>query len=227
MYRTTCTLIGLLAAVVSQHVVELEAADSKADIERWEPSIRKFEEQDQKTSPPQGANLFVGSSSIRMWKLDESFPKLRTINRGFGGSQIADSNHFADRIILKHRPSVVFLYAGDNDIAKGKSPETVTADFRKFVAIVRKELPQTKIGFIAIKPSLARWNLVDPIREANGAIEAICKEDDLLTYIDIFTPMLGEDGKPRPNLFLKDGLHLNKEGYRIWAAAVRPVMAKN
>lgn len=201
-----------------------EAEASKPNFKKWEASIQKFEAQDKTSPPPKGANLFVGSSSIRMWKLDQSFPKFKTINRGFGGSEIADSVHFAERIILKHQPAVVLLYAGDNDIAHGKSAKTVTADFRKFVSVVRKELPETRIAFIAIKPSTKRWNLADEIQESNKAIAAICAADDQMDYVDIFKPMLGDDGKPMPGLFLKDGLHLNEQGYKIWADAIRPLL---
>jgi lysophospholipase L1-like esterase len=201
-----------------------EEKANKPNFEKWEASIQKFESQDKQTPQPQGANLFVGSSSIRMWKLDKSFPKSKTINRGFGGSEIADSIHFADRIILKHQPAVILLYAGDNDISHGKSAETVTADFRKFVSVVRKKLPDVRITFIAIKPSIKRWNLADEIREANKAISAICAADNQMDYVDVFKPMLGDDGKPRPELFLKDGLHMNDEGYRLWASIVRPLL---
>lgn len=208
-------------------VRETSAADTKAskpNFEKWEASIQKFEAQDKTAPQPRGANLFVGSSSIRMWKLDQSFPKFKTINRGFGGSEIADSIHFADRIILKHQPAVILLYAGDNDISHGKSAEVVTADYQKFVRVVRKKLPDARIAFIAIKPSIKRWNLAGKIREANKAIAAICAADKQMDYVDIFEPMLDKDGKPRPELFLKDGLHLNEQGYKIWADAIRPLL---
>lgn len=200
------------------------AEDDKANFAKWEASIKKFESQDQQTPPPKMANLFVGSSSIRMWKLDKSFPKFKTINRGFGGSEISDSIHFADRIILKHQPAVILLYAGDNDISHGKSAEIVTADFQKFVSVVRKKLPDTKIGFIAIKPSIKRWNLAGEMRKANKAIASICQKDDQLTFVDVFEPMIGKDGKPRPELFLNDGLHMNDAGYKVWASKVRPLL---
>ena len=218
-------MLGLaVVLVVINWGVAADVAAKKADFEKWETSIRKVETQDKESPQPKMANSFVGSSSIRMWKLDESFPKFKTINRGFGGSEIADSIHFADRIILKHQPAVILLYAGYNDISRGKSAETVTADFPKFVSVVRKELPKVEIAFIAIKPSIKCWALADEIQEANKAVAAICKEDDRLIYIDIFKPMIGQDGKPRPELFLKDGLHLNKEGYRLWASIVRPLL---
>ena len=226
--RSSVTSLAVLClALCLSPAWEASAADTKAskpNFEKWEASIQKFESQDKTSPQPRGANLFVGSSSIRMWKLDQSFPKFKTINRGFGGSEIADSIHFADRIILKHQPAVVLLYAGDNDISHGKSAKTVTADFRKFVSVVRKELPDTRIAFIAIKPSIKRWNLAGEIREANKTIAAICAADKQMDYVDIFEPMLGKDGKPSPELFLKDGLHLNEQGYKIWADAIRPLL---
>jgi lysophospholipase L1-like esterase len=224
---STLLKIFLGVALVGFACSGITTADDSADkpnFKKYEVSIRKFEVQDKESPQPKMANLFVGSSSIRMWKLDQSFPKFKTINRGFGGSEIADSIHFADRIILKHQPAVVLLYAGDNDISHEKTAETVTADFQKFVSVVRKELPDVEIAFIAIKPSIKRWNLAGEIRKANKAIASICGKDDHLTYVDIFKPMLGEDGKPRPELFLKDGLHLNEDGYKLWAAAVRPLL---
>lgn len=197
-------------------------AEPPSPFARWEKAISAFEKQDEKSPPPQGAILFVGSSSIRLWDLKESFPHHTTINRGFGGSEIADSVHFADRLILKHRPSTVVFYAGDNDIAKGKSPEQVAKDFASFVKVLHEELPQTKIVYIAIKPSIKRWNLSDTMQKANQLIQAQCKKSDQLVFVDVFPPMLGEDGKPRPELFIKDGLHLNKQGYQVWTKLILP-----
>ena len=189
---------------------------------RWESAIQKFEQQDKTAPPIKNHVVFVGSSSIRMWKLDKSFPDLQPVNRGFGGSEIADSIHFADRIILKHQPRVVVLYAGDNDLAKGKTPERVTSDFKQFVATIHKAQPDTKIVFIAVKPSIARWKLIDKVRAANAAVANICSKNESLEFVDIDAPMLGDDGMPRPELFLKDGLHMTEAGYEIWSNLVRP-----
>lgn len=215
-----------LAAVIAGVALVCRPADLAAAQKpgRWEPAIRAFEARDKEHPPPKGALLFVGSSSIRGWDLGRSFPDLETINRGFGGSQIADSIRYADRIILPHRPRVVVLYAGDNDIAAGKSPEQVFADYRRFVGAVHAELPKTPIVFIAIKPSLARWSLWPKMRRANDLIREFAEERELLDYADIAAPMLGEDGRPRPELFVKDGLHLNAKGYAAWASVVRPFL---
>ncbi len=189
---------------------------------RWEKAIAAFEQQDRKQPPPQNAILFAGSSSIRLWDLPKSFPKRDVINRGFGGSHVIDSVHFAPRIILKYKPRMIVLYAGDNDLAAGNSPEQVRAAFKAFVETVRKELPRTRIAFLAIKPSIRRWPLVDKIRKANALVAAECGKGEGLVFVDVFTPMLGKDGKPRPELFARDGLHLNAKGYELWASLLKP-----
>jgi len=197
------------------------AADDKA-FARWEKAITAFEQQDKEKPPPKNAILFAGSSSIRLWDVAKSFPGMDVINRGFGGSEIADSVHFADRIIVNHKPRMVVLYAGDNDLANGKTPEQVLADFKAFVKAVHAALPKTRIAFISIKPSIRRWNLIDNIRKANSLIEGCCKKDERLLYIDVVKPMLGDDGKPRPGLFTADGLHMNAKGYELWTSLLKP-----
>ncbi len=192
------------------------------DFMRWEKAIQAFEKQDQTKLPPQNAILFTGSSSIVAWKLPKSFPMLDTINRGFGGSQLADAIHFAPRIVTKHKPRVVVLYAGDNDIASGRAPEQVAADFREFVRVVHKELPKTKIVFLSIKPSIARWKLWDKMGQANKLIAEQCAKDERLIYLDVGPPMLDAAGKPKPELFAADGLHLSEKGYELWASLLKP-----
>lgn len=148
------------------------------------------------------------------------------IGRGFGGSQIVDSTHFADRIIFPYRPSLIVLYAGDNDLAAGKSPRRVLLDFEAFVKTVHERLPRTGIAFIAIKPSLARLKLAPQIRSANELIRAYCAVRNQLHYIDIYHPMLTADGKPRPELFVSDGLHMNGTGYELWTEVIEPYLPR-
>jgi lysophospholipase L1-like esterase len=222
--RVVLLPLALLAVAVAATSDSLAPAPEARGSEenRWESKIRQFEAQDRREMPPEGGILFVGSSSIVGWKLDESFPGLPVINRGFGGSHLADCVHFIDRIVLPYRPMIIVLYAGDNDVAAGKSPERVLRDYREFVKRVHDALPETRIVFIAIKPSIRRWNLVEKMREANRRIRAVTEKDDRLAYVDIDRPMIGDDGKPRPELFKPDGLHLNAEGYKLWSARVLP-----
>jgi len=216
-------LLALRASVVCIVLLVLLSPSHAADANKankWEATISRFEQQDRENKPPTGGVLFVGSSSIRGWNLDKSFPKLNAINRGFGGSQIADSIQYADRIILPYRPKTIVLYAGDNDIAAGKSPKQVAGDYQTLVKKIHASLPKTKIVFIAIKPSITRWKLIDKIRNANGRIRKLTEKSKLLTYVDVDQPMIGKDGKPREELFAKDGLHLNAKGYELWAELV-------
>src|SRR5690606_20333119 len=146
-------------------------------------------------------------------------------NRGFGGSQLSDVVEFADRIILPYKPRLVIVYAGDNDLAANKPPERVVADYRRLVKQIHEKLPETRIAFIGVKPSISRWRLIEQVRAVNRTVAAIAAEDERLEFIDIEPSMLGEDGQPRKELFLADGLHLNAAGYEVWTKLVRPVLA--
>ncbi len=218
-------MLRIVPAIALISVLSIPAfADDASPHVRWESAIAALEKKDAESPPPKHANLFVGSSSIVMWKLEESFPDHDVINRGFGGSQTSDSTYFADRIVIPHEPDVVFLYAGDNDIAAGKSPDQVFDDYKAFVAKVHTALPETKIVYIAIKPSIARWKLVDQMRRANALVQEETESNELLAFVDIDPLMLGEDGKPREDFLLGDGLHMTKAGYAVWAEVVKPYL---
>ena len=191
----------------------------------WENDIRAFELADQKNPPKSGGVLFVGSSSIRFWEsLQADFPDVSIIRRGFGGSEIRDVTHFAERIIIPYHPRLIVLYAGDNDLAAGRDPAQVRDDFVSFVERVRRDLPDVAIAYIAIKPSPARANLLDKMREANALISSVSKSATEIQTIDVFTPMLDARGKPRPELFGDDGLHMNRAGYALWIGRIRPFL---
>ncbi len=192
---------------------------------RWEDAIRRFEAEDRIQTPPRHGILFLGSSSIVRWDLKASFPGLPVIQRGFGGSQIADAVHFADRIVIPYEPSVIVFYAGDNDLASGKTPQQVAADYRALVAKVRASLPGVRIVFISIKPSIARWHLIQQVRQANQRIREFAASDPQQRFVDVEPAMLDSDGKPRRELFVADGLHLSAEGYKLWSELVRPHLA--
>ena len=152
--------------------------------------------------------MFTGASSIRRWEsLVADFPGIPVLNRGFGGSEYSDLVRYASRVIIPYKPRLVVCYSGDNDINRGKSPEVVASDFRTLVEQIHEQLPQTCVAFISIKPSLSRWKLVTAMRAANELVKSFIAKDKRLVYIDVFTPMLGPDGKPRPELLLEDGLH--------------------
>lgn len=209
--RWIAALLLLLTTTSVAH-----SADDIAKSAKWEKEIAAFEAADQKQPPPKGGIVFVGSSSIVRWDVTKSFPGLPVINRGFGGSQIEDSTHFAERIVFPYEPCAVVFYAGDNDIASGKSAEEVAADFQKFAEKVKGKLPKAGIYFIAIKPSPARWKFIETQRAANKLIQEYCEDCGRPMFVDVVPPMLGQDGQPREELFVKDRLHMNAEGYAVW-----------
>jgi lysophospholipase L1-like esterase len=223
--RSIC-LIAVLLALPAQPFAWGQHPGAAAKPDRWEADIRKFEEQDRAAPSAPGGVLFVGSSSIRLWDLKKSFPEMQAINRGFGGSQVADVVQYADRIVFPYQPKLIVFYAGDNDLASSKSPETVAADFAGFVKTVHAELPATSIVFISIKPSVARWKLWDQARRANDLIKQQADEDERLKLLDIGPLLLGDDGMPNTDLFREDKLHLNDKGYERWAKALGPSLAE-
>jgi len=191
---------------------------------RWEKDIAAFEQADRTNPPPPNGIVFVGSSSIRMWKsLATDFPGLPVINRGFGGSQLADAVNFADRIILPYNPRQVVIYSGGNDINAGKHPEVVYGDFVLLVERIRAARPDARITYIAIAPNPKRWAQMEQVREANRLIADYCKRHRM-EFMDTFPLMLGADGKPLPYIYLADQLHMNEHGYAIWAKALRPYL---
>ncbi|MCX7008581.1 MAG: GDSL-type esterase/lipase family protein [Kiritimatiellaeota bacterium] len=213
-------LLSLLPAVMGVHAV---ATDNFA---RWEKDIAAFEKADQTNPPPKNAVLFVGSSGIRRWKtLAQDFPGCRVINRGFGGSQIADSAHFADRIVLPYAPRLIILRAGGNDIAAGKSPEQVFGDFKDFVAAVRAKLPTVDIIFLGWNPTPARWKNRDREQALNALIRDYIGRQPHLKYVDTWDKVLGPDGLPRPELFVTDKLHFTPAGYKILIDLLKPLLA--
>src|SRR4051812_23564907 len=198
------------------------AVETAHNFAKWEKEISAFEQMDQTNPSSKGAFLFIGSSTIRFWKtLAADFPNHPVINRGFGGSEIVDSTHFADRIIFPYQPRKVFLRAGGNDLWAGKSAEQVLEDFKAFVAIVHSNLPQAEVIFISLSPSIARWKQADKEKQVNDMVARYAQRSELVKYIDAWSVPLDSDGKPRPELFMPDKLHFSAEGYKLLAARVR------
>jgi lysophospholipase L1-like esterase len=194
---------------------------------KWEKEIAAFERSDAATPPPKGALLFTGSSTIRLWTtLAQDYPQHPVINRGFGGSQIADVTHFAPRIIFPYAPKAIYLRSGGNDLWAGKSVEQVFADFREFVATVQAKLPDTDIIYISLSPSIARWKQADQAQALNALVSDFVKGKAHLRYVETYDIALDADGQPRPGLFAKDKLHFSVEGYKLLAERIRPDLIK-
>jgi len=192
--------------------------------EKWEGAIAAFEKEDAENPPADHPIVFTGSSSVRLWDLEAGWPGVNAINRGFGGSTIYDTIHFFDRTVAPYEPKAIVIYAGDNDVAKELSVDQVVADYKKLASMVKKQLPDTPLIYVAIKPSVKRWDMWPSMKAVNDRIAEICakEKNTHLFFADIAAPMLKdtEDAPPPADLFVKDGLHLSPKGYAMWEEVV-------
>ena len=213
----------LLLTLVS---VSCLRAQSLPDPNRFEAAILAFETADEEDPIDPGVILFVGSSSVVMWKsLAEDLPGHRVLNRGFGGSNFNDLIHYADRVIYPYRPKAVFVYEGDNDIAAGTTPKDVYRSAKQLRRMIADELgKEVPVVFISPKPSVARWELKEAYEEANARLAKFADRKDDTYFVDVWTPALQDDGTVRSDIFVADNLHMNAKGYDIWEAAIKPMV---
>ncbi len=200
-----------------------------ADPLRWEPAIRRFEAGDREAPPPRDGVVFVGSSSIRLWKtLHADMAPLPTVNRGFGGSRLFDVIYYCDQLVSAHTPRLVVVFCGTNDIAgdRPRSAEEVRDLVAQLVTRLRERQPRLTICYIAITPTLARRRHIPTVRAANRLIEESCEGDPRLVYIDTASALMDEDGMPDPKWFVADRLHLNEAGYAVWSSRIKPVVSE-
>lgn len=183
-----------------------------------------FRKQDSISKPQEGIYLFIGSSSIRMWNnLAESFPGKPVLNRGFGGSTLAEVSQNIDDVVFPYQPREIIIYAGENDIAQGVSAQETYNRFIKLFNQIRERYPKIPIVFISIKPSPSREKFLPVVKEANQLIRKFLAKNSNAFFVDVFSLMLNEDGSFR-DIYLEDKLHMNKQGYEIWTKALRPAM---
>lgn len=188
--------------------------------------IANFKKQDSIQMPPKGAVLFVGSSSFRLWKdLQERFPKKTIINRGFGGSSLPDVKRYLPDIVFPYQPARIIMYCGENDFAAAGadtlSPQTV---FERFVDVylnIRVQYPLVPFVYVSIKPSPSRRHLAAKMIAANQKIEQYLNSMPHSKYVDVYHKMLDKQGNYRPELYVKDSLHMTSKGYDIWQKALK------
>lgn len=226
--RQFCRLLAIVTAMLllpAEPGCTDEKPKQTKSPERWENEIQAIEKKLAARNSHHADVVFVGSSSIRRWDLAKSFPELNAVNHGFGGSQLADSVHFFSRVVTAAKPRVVVLYAGDNDLSDGRSPDIIVSDFEEFLARVDDELPECqKVIFISIKPSIKRWKLKDAIRWTNDRIRKLCEQHPRAEYADVWTPSLNAAGEPRRELLSSDDLHLTDAGYDVWNRTLLPLL---
>lgn len=194
---------------------------------RFQDEILQFRSADAGEPSPPGALLFVGSSSIRMWDgLENAFEGFTAINRGFGGSHFSDALFWFEDLFPPHSPAAIFVYEGDNDVAGGKSPARILQDARHLVGRIQQTHPGVPIALISPKPSIDRWHMRATYLQVNKDLRALAEARDDLFYIDVWSPALNTEGRPRPETFLKDQLHMNEKGYKIWRREIRQALIR-
>ena len=217
------SLIALVSLIIL--AIPSPARAEEIKVNRFEKDIQAYEAADKVAPPPQGAILFTGASSIRLWKtLAADFAGLTVINRGYGGSTVSDAVHFADRIVIPYHPKIIVLQAGGNDINGGRTPAQVLADLKTWVEKVRAKLPDVKLVYLGINPSPARWAQREKQQEANTLIREFLATQKNAVFVDLWPGMIGADGQPRPELFVADRLHPSAEGYQQRTKLVRPFL---
>ncbi len=199
------------------------------DPNRFSPELMRFDSLDRIIKKEESSieieNLFVGSSSIRFWlTLQQDYPDKEILNRGFGGSHMSDLLYHVDKLILQYHPKKIFIYEGDNDISASESVDDIMAETKELIGLINKELPTTEIYLIAAKPSIARWSFVNEYIKLNRAFIKLSLLDPQIHYVDVWTPMLGDDGVVLQDIFIADDLHMTDKGYDIWAEAIRPFL---
>lgn len=191
------------------------------DPTRFQSEVDALDNKDFNINPDKPTVVFTGSSSVRMWNnLDEIFSEINVINTGFGGSQTSDLLFYLDELVLKHQPDKIFIYEGDNDIAASETRITILPEMTRLVTLIREELPNSEIYFISPKPSIARWSLKEDYEYLNKMLETVFRYTEGVTFIDVWNPMLNENGEPMNDIFLEDDLHMNSKGYEIWKSVI-------
>lgn len=198
-------------------------------IDRFESTIREFEKEDQEQGYQPEAVLFTGSSSIRMWNsLHEDMAPIRVTNRGFGGSTILEVLHYANRIILPHQPKYIVFYCGENDLSNDETKaKTALKSLKAFHKYLEENLPDTRLYFIAIKPSISREKYWSKLQKANKMIRKFIARHDNYIFVDTASKMLDSDGKVLQDIFIEDNLHMNAKGYQIWTSVLKPILEKD
>lgn len=189
--------------------------------------ISAFKKADSIQMPTKNGILFVGSSSLRMWKdLETTYKSYNAINRGFGGSNLEQAIYYADDIIFPYQPKQIVIYSGENDISEGNTPEITFDRFKILFKLIRKKLTESTISYISIKPSISREKLMPQMIYTNELIKSFLSAHANTSFIDVFHPMLQPNGKVISDIFLQDNLHMNQKGYDIWLKAITPYLIK-
>jgi len=217
--------LAAVSAMVFAWAPPLAAQVDDPDPGRYTDTFDAWATSDAENTNPIDPIVFVGSSSINYWRTAVDFPQFPVINRGFGGSQASDAAFWVYRAVLSYSPSVVVYYEGDNDTSVGKKAPQIFEDMRQFAEAVNRVSPRTQVVFLSIKPAPARWDAWEEAQATNALVEEYASHNEAVHYVDVGSAMLGPDGQPIPELFVRDGIHMTAAGYEVWTSILTPVLA--
>ena len=222
---TFLLLAGVVALFTSCHPVSKYI--NSDDVLHWESAIQLFDSLYSVEFSDANTLLITGSSSIKLWdNIHTDLAPYQVMQRGYGGAKMSDFNHYADRIIKQHQFKAILVFVG-NDISGGdndRTPREVLQFFKTLVKQIRDRNPKTPVYWIEITPTPRRWHVSDQIREANSLIRHYCEKNVDLYFISTFDVYANQEGLPDSTLFRNDLLHLNQDGYHLWAQRIKQTL---
>lgn len=214
--------LGILAVALAVCcAVTSFGGSAAASLDRFENAVLTYEQRDRLDPVAPGGTVFIGSSTFTKWRsLEQQFREFSAINRGFGGSTIAEIDHYCQRLVCKYKPAKIVFYAGTNDIAQGCSGKQVYEEFVKFERDVRAKLPEVEIYFISmsVAPSRLRW--IKEYESGNALLREHIKTANHLHYIDVTPVMHDGQGRLKEEYFSFDRLHMTEQGYAAWTPII-------
>jgi len=220
--RSSATLLGLLLIFTSYH--SLAQKNPGEEILQWENEIAVFDSLNLLEPSDENTLLVTGSSSVRLWEsIHTDLEPYQVMQRGYGGAKLTDYNYYAERIIKAHSFKAIVVFVA-NDIAGVESdftPKEVKKLFQKLVKQVRRRNPDTPVCWVEITPTPKRWHVYQSIREANDLIRQYCDYNSDLYFISTYDYFVTSEGLPNQAYFREDGLHMNSDGYQLWARIIK------
>jgi GDSL-like Lipase/Acylhydrolase family len=198
----------------------LEYAEKAA---KWKAEVDRLSENNA-TEGSDSDILCLGSSSFRMWEsINKDMAPYTMLRRAYGGAKYCDLAIFTPKLIdgLKYRAVLIFV---GNDITGSdidKSPGEIVRLANLVIASIRSQKPTVPVFLIAITPTPSRFKVWPKIQEANQALEAFATRQPNTFFIKTGTSYLTANGEPRSELFLKDKLHQNQQGYDLWSSIIK------
>jgi lysophospholipase L1-like esterase len=189
--------------------------------------IQEFKRKDSLDMPPKNGVLFVGSSSFTKWTdLETVFKDYKAINRGFGGSTLAQADYYIADLVYPYQPRQVVIYSGENDIATDNVSALETLNrFATFFTHIRNKFPNVAVLYVSMKNSPSRTEYAETITHANSLIKTYLASYSNTKFVDVNSKML-RNNQLRPELFLDDMLHMKPAGYTIWIKEITPYLIK-